>query len=100
MAARATFALKSGEWFRRVRFVIFAPDSHAQPCALSGRNSTYRPDRNCGTISLRAGASLESVGTILRHRSASTAAIYAKVDVAMLESVAQPWLGDVSCWAV
>src|SRR5215471_15686728 len=52
MAARATFALKSGEWFRRVRFVIFAPDSHAQPCALSGRNSTYRTDRNCGTISL------------------------------------------------
>src|SRR5215813_5482977 len=32
MAARATFALKSGEWFRHVRFVIFAPDSHAQPC--------------------------------------------------------------------
>src|SRR6266404_9345437 len=51
MAASATFALKSGEWFRRVRFVIFAPDSHAQPCALSGRNSTYRTDRNCGATS-------------------------------------------------
>jgi site-specific recombinase XerD len=46
---------------------------------------------------LRAGASLESVGIILRHRSPSTTAIYAKVDVAMLEKVAQPWLGDVSC---
>src|SRR5215470_13962288 len=55
MAARATFALKSGEWFRRVRFVIFAPDSHAQPCALSGRNSTYRTDRNCGASSLKRG---------------------------------------------
>jgi hypothetical protein len=32
--------LKAGEWFRRVRFVIASPDSHAQPCALSGRNST------------------------------------------------------------
>src|SRR6266436_4330027 len=52
MAASATFALKSGEWFRRVRFVIFAPDSHAQPCALSGRNSTYRTDRNCGATSM------------------------------------------------
>src|SRR5258707_15796488 len=51
MAASATFALKSGEWFRRVRFVIFAPDSHAQPCALSGRDSTHRTDRNCEATS-------------------------------------------------
>src|SRR5712671_5690170 len=51
MAASATFALKSGEWFRRVRFVIFAPDSHAQPCALSGRDSTHRTDRNYGATS-------------------------------------------------
>ena len=29
MAARATFALKAGEWFRRARFFIFAPDSQA-----------------------------------------------------------------------
>jgi integrase len=49
------------------------------------------------TSMLRAGASLESVGAILRHRSPNTTAIYAKVDVAMLEKVAQPWLGDVSC---
>jgi site-specific recombinase XerD len=49
------------------------------------------------TSMLRAGASLESVGTILRHQSPSTTAIYAKVDIAMLEKVAQPWLGDVSC---
>ena len=49
------------------------------------------------TTMLRAGASLESVGTVLRHRSANTTAIYAKVDVAMLERVAQPWLGDASC---
>src|SRR5712671_5120997 len=56
MAASATFALKSGEWFRRVRFVIFAPDSHAQPCALSGRDSTHRTDRNCGATSSDGGA--------------------------------------------
>ena len=49
------------------------------------------------TNMLRAGANLESVGTVLRHRSPNTTAIYAKVDVAMLETVAQPWLGDVSC---
>src|SRR5258707_14045502 len=55
MAASATFALKSGEWFRRVRFVIFAPGSHAQPCALSGRDSTHRTDRNCGATSSSFG---------------------------------------------
>jgi integrase len=49
------------------------------------------------TAMLRSGASLESVGTVLRHRSQSTTAIYAKVDVAMLMTVAQPWPGDRSC---
>src|SRR5262245_40801068 len=29
-AARATFALKAGVWFRRARFFIFAPDSQAK----------------------------------------------------------------------
>lgn len=46
---------------------------------------------------LRSGGSLESVGAILRHNSPSTTAVYAKVDVAMLEKVAQPWLGGASC---
>lgn len=49
------------------------------------------------TAMLRAGGSLESVGTVLRHSSPSVTAIYAKADVAMLERVAQPWPGDVSC---
>ncbi|MFC6623529.1 tyrosine-type recombinase/integrase [Novosphingobium panipatense] len=46
------------------------------------------------TRMLRAGAGLESVGTILRHRSPATTAIYAKVDVPMLLKVAQDWPGD------
>jgi site-specific recombinase XerD len=49
------------------------------------------------TSMLRTGGSLESVGAILRHSSPSTTSIYAKVDVAMLEKVAQPWLGGASC---
>ena len=40
---------------------------------------------------LRSGASLEFVGTLLRHRSPNTTAIYAKVDVRMLREVLQPW---------
>lgn len=48
------------------------------------------------TRMLRAGAGLESVGTILRHRSPATTAIYAKVDIPMLLKVAQEWPGDAA----
>ena len=43
------------------------------------------------TALLRRGASLETVGTVLRHKSPETTTIYAKVDVDMLMRVAQPW---------
>jgi site-specific recombinase XerD len=49
------------------------------------------------TTMLRTGASLESVGAVLRHQSPGTTAIYAKVDAPMLMRVAQPWPGDASC---
>ena len=52
---------------------------------------------SAATSMLRAGATLDTVGTVLRHRSANTTAHYAKVDVAMLQQVAQPWPGSVSC---
>ena len=52
---------------------------------------------SAATSMLRAGATLDAVGTVLRHRSANTTAHYAKVDVAMLQQVAQPWPGSVSC---
>ena len=40
---------------------------------------------------LRSGASLAEIGQILRHRSANATEIYAKVDLAGLSSLAQPW---------
>ncbi len=45
------------------------------------------------TAMLRQGASLGVVGAVLRHRSIETTAHYAKVDVELLRSVAQPWPG-------
>jgi integrase/recombinase XerD len=45
------------------------------------------------TRMLRGGASLTEIGEILRHRHPSTTGIYAKVDVAALRTVAQPWPG-------
>jgi site-specific recombinase XerD len=40
---------------------------------------------------LRSGASLDEISEILRHRVAPTTAIYAKVDVQGLRSLALPW---------
>ena len=40
---------------------------------------------------LRGGTSLEAVGALLRHQSARTSALYARVNVPMLLEVAQPW---------
>jgi site-specific recombinase XerD len=40
---------------------------------------------------VRAGTSLKEVADLLRHRSLETTMIYAKVDLATLAEVAQPW---------
>lgn len=40
---------------------------------------------------LRRGASLAEIGQILRHRSPDTTAIYAKVDIEALRTLALPW---------
>ncbi|KWV56298.1 integrase [Rhizobium altiplani] len=52
---------------------------------------------SAATTMLRSGATLEAVGTVLRHRSLDMTAHYAKVDVAMLEQIAQPWPGELPC---
>jgi integrase len=52
---------------------------------------------SAATGMLRAGATLDAVGSVLRHRSPNTTAHYAKVDVLMLSKIAQPWLGGASC---
>lgn len=52
---------------------------------------------SAATSMLRSGATLEAVGTMLRHRSLDMTAHYAKVDIPMLEQVAQPWPGDLAC---
>lgn len=46
---------------------------------------------SAATAMLRAGVSLAGVGAVLRHRSPSTTAHYAKVDFGLLEEIAQPW---------
>jgi site-specific recombinase XerD len=43
------------------------------------------------TRMLRHGASLPEIGVVLRHRTVQTTEIYAKVDLAGLRALAQPW---------
>ncbi len=48
---------------------------------------------SAATAMLRSGASLDAVRGILRHRLTETTAVYAKVDVETLKTVARPWPG-------
>lgn len=52
---------------------------------------------SAATMMLRAGATLDVIATVLRHRSSDTTAHYAKVDVQMLQTVAQPWPEGAPC---
>jgi len=43
---------------------------------------------------VRRGASLAEVGRMLGHENPNSASVYAHIDVAGLQTVVQPWLGD------
>ncbi|MBZ9606179.1 tyrosine-type recombinase/integrase [Phyllobacterium chamaecytisi] len=66
-----------------------------------GVESTYKGAHvlrhSAATAMLRHGVSLTGVGTVLRHRSPAMTAHYAKVDIALLSSIAQPWPGRQPC---
>ena len=52
---------------------------------------------SAATRLLRQGASLQVIGEVLRHRSIDTTALYAKVDIGLLQQVIRPWPGATSC---
>lgn len=57
------------------------------------RSGAHRLRHTLATEMLRRGASIVEVSQVLRHRDLATTAIYAKVDVATLRGIAQPWPG-------
>ena len=61
--------------------------------AVAGSRGAHLIRHSVATGLLRSGATLDVIGTLLRHRSPDSTAIYAKVDVDMLRQVAQPWIG-------
>ena len=52
---------------------------------------------SAATSMLAAGASLEAIATVLRHRSSETTVQYAKVDQVLLLAIAQPWPEGAPC---
>jgi site-specific recombinase XerD len=60
-------------------------------------NGAHVLRHSAATAMLRQGATLESVGAVLRHRDPMTTAHYAKVDFGLLTEIAQPWPEVSSC---
>jgi integrase/recombinase XerD len=56
-----------------------------------GQVHAHRLRHSAATRMLRAGAGLEEIGQVLRHREVLTTAIYAKVDHDALRQLARPW---------
>lgn len=90
---------------RRVFLALKAPRRPIRPdlvsdvtrraCRRAGLPSVgaHRLRHALATEMLRRGAKLVEVSQILRHRDLATTAIYAKVDLGNLRSVALPWPG-------
>jgi integrase/recombinase XerD len=59
----------------------------------SPRKGAHQFRHSLASQMLRQGATLTEIGEVLRHRSPQTTAIYAKVDLASLATLALPWPG-------
>jgi integrase/recombinase XerD len=59
-----------------------------------GTVHAHRLRHSAATAMLDAGGSLSEIGQVLRHRHVLTTAIYAKVDIVALRTVARPWPGS------
>jgi integrase/recombinase XerD len=59
----------------------------------SSRKGSHQFRHTLASTMLQNGSSLSEIGEVLRHRSPDTTAIYAKVDLLSLRSVALPWPG-------
>jgi site-specific recombinase XerD len=65
----------------------------AKAGVVSERKGAHLLRHSLATDMLRKGASLDDIGEVLRHKSADSTAIYAKVDLNSLRRLALPWPG-------
>jgi integrase len=73
-------------------------DVTRRACDRAGlpRVGAHRLRHTLATEMLRRGVKLVDIGQVLRHRDLATTALYAKVDLATLRTIALPWPGDKS----
>ena len=55
------------------------------------RGAAHLLRHSLATSLLRQGSSLQDIALVLRHKSIETTQVYAKVDIAALKEIAQPW---------
>jgi hypothetical protein len=70
-----------------------------RPCPLGFHRNALEPPLKQGTAAIVTpieSHAVTQIRHILRHRLAQTTEIYAKVDVAALRALAQPWPGGVA----
>jgi site-specific recombinase XerD len=65
----------------------------AKAGVVSARKGAHLLRHSLATEMLRKGASLDDIGEVLRHQSPDSTAIYAKVDLKSLRTLALPWPG-------
>ncbi|HYY18234.1 MAG TPA: tyrosine-type recombinase/integrase [Streptosporangiaceae bacterium] len=78
-----------GLTFTGVTQAVFAAGQRAGLGAIYA----HRLRHSAATSMLAAGAPLEEIGQVLRHRRLLTTAAYTKVDIEALRSLARPWPG-------
>lgn len=61
-----------------------------------GAVGAHRLRHSVATATINAGASLEEVAQLLRHRDVSSTTIYAKVDLTRLRRLARLWPGSIA----
>lgn len=71
-------------------------DVTRRACDRAGlpRVGAHRLRHTLATEMLRRGVKLIDISQVLRHRDLATTALYAKVDLATLRTIALPWPGD------
>ncbi len=77
--------------------VVVARAMRRSGVTCPSRGAAHVLRHSVATALLRHGVTLQVISTLLRHQSIETTQIYAKVDVAALRRVAQPWPETPSC---
>jgi len=87
---------------------VLAPHRALDPVTVTGivyraceraglpRAGAHRLRHTAATAMLRGGASLAEIAQVLRQKSPSATALYARVDRRALAALAQPWPGALS----